>query len=173
MELLLDLLKFTIPALFVFLTAYFLLRGFFQNEFKIRMLEFQKNNKDEILPLRLQAYERLTLFCERMQLPKMILRLRDDQLSAGAFKLLLLTSIEQEFEHNVTQQMYMSPKLWEIIQFAKNEATSIVAQVGNEINPNEPSVNLSKAIYTFLETSPQQGADKAQLAIKTEVQSLF
>ncbi|HMW75898.1 MAG TPA: hypothetical protein PKD40_09585, partial [Saprospiraceae bacterium] len=71
-------------------------------------MELKQNANAVTLPLKLQAYERLSLFCERISIPSLILRLNQPGMNTQALRYAMLISIQKEFEHNITQQMYIS-----------------------------------------------------------------
>ena len=112
----LEIIKVTVPALIVFLTVRSLMQEHQKKEVQLKALDLQKANQSTVLPMKLQAYERLSLFCERIAVPTLLFRLRQDGMSANHLRLQMLLTIQQEYEHNITQQVYVSPQLWEIIK---------------------------------------------------------
>ncbi len=110
----LDVLKYTIPSLIVFATAYFILKTFIESEEKKRTLEIRTKNQKLITPIRLQAYERLTLFLERISPNSVILRVQKPNMTASQLQREMLNIIRTEFEHNLSQQIYISKQAWEV-----------------------------------------------------------
>ena len=108
LEVMLEIIKITIPALVVFFTVYTLLKQFMEGQYKTQMLQFKQNQHKTTIPLRLQAYERLSLFCERISIPNLVLRLRNENMTAAELRMALMLGIQHEFEHNITQQVYVS-----------------------------------------------------------------
>lgn len=123
-EIILEIIKYLLPALVVYL----LMRQFINGQRITEQLKLVSNTKKETLALRLQAYERLILFCERINIDSLIMRLNTDELSASDLKNAMLISIEKEFEHNLTQQIYVSANLWEMVDFLKENTISIISQ---------------------------------------------
>ncbi len=121
MDSFLQILLVVIPALIVFATAYLLLRKLTDNQIRAQMLKQQQEQVQAILPIRLQAYERLSLFCERVSVPNLLMRTPTSGMKTSQYKLSLLVAVQQEFEHNVTQQVYISDNLWQIIQVARDD----------------------------------------------------
>jgi hypothetical protein len=121
MEVLLEILKYTIPALIVFATVWIMLRAWSKNEDKRRKSEFNMHITDEILPIRLQAYERSILLLERISPDSMIMRISRNDYSARQLQQELLSNITSEFDHNIAQQTYISKEGWEKIKAAKNQ----------------------------------------------------
>lgn len=173
MDFALELIKILLPAGIVFATAYTLVRNFLNSQRQNNMIELRINQQDTTLPLRLQAYERMTLFCERINLLKLMLRVGKPGMDSSNFKIALIVAIEQEFDHNVTQQMYMSAKLWQIIVFAKEEAIGIVSEVTRSLEGEKTGNAVQQALIKRLDEEPQRGMLQAQAAIKEEVRSLF
>lgn len=174
MEIFLELLKYTIPGLVVFITAYFLLKLYLDDRLRYEMLT-QRNEALKItLPLRLQAYERLTLLCDRVSVPNTLLRIRMPGMTAGELRGALMLAISQEFDHNTSQQLYVSDTLWQIISLAKNDTLNFVAQTAEDLDPKAASDILVDALLQTLDKS--EGAtllQKAAVAIRTEAAQLF
>jgi hypothetical protein len=115
-----ELAFYTLPALITGGVAYFLFNSYFNDQQNTRRWLVQKENQKLGLPLRLQAYERLVLFLERISPNKLLLRvppLSDDKMD---YVNLLIHHIDQEFDHNLTQQIYVSDEGWMMIITAKN-----------------------------------------------------
>ena len=114
-----DILLATIPALLVLITAYFSIRQSFKNEWDKRRNEIALANSKTITAIRLQAYERLTLFLERISVESLIMRTNKAGIDAKTLQSALLATIRAEFDHNLAQQIYVSPQLWEVLKNAK------------------------------------------------------
>jgi len=143
-----ELLKIILPALIVFITAYMLLRDMLENDKRRREFELRVLHVKEITPVRLQAYERLTFFLERITPESMLVRHSPQDLNAASYHRLLLSTIRQEYEHNLSQQIYLSPLLWETIRSAKEQMITLINRSAEEIDPNAAAFELSKKIFT-------------------------
>ena len=164
----LEILKYTLPGLLVFLTAYFLIKTYLDKQYELRLLDLKRDNKKTSLPLRLQAYERLSLLCERSSIPNLTLRLKTKEGTVASLKMAMLIALQQEFEHNITQQIYVSEQLWDILQVARNETVNIIRAVAEQLEPNAPSEELAQRLLAFTERSEQLPMDTALRAIKKE-----
>lgn len=173
MNVFLEILKFTIPGLVVFATAYFLLRQYLNNQVIMKQLELKRDQQNTTTPLRLQAYERLSLFCERVNLHSLMLRVRQDGISAGQFKALLLLNIQQEYEYNITQQVYISEQLWEIVKIARDDSVNTISLASEMVNNQADNQELVQAILSILEKRGITSIDMALQAIKKEAAILF
>jgi hypothetical protein len=116
----LELAFYTLPALITGSVAYYLFQSYFSDQQNTRRWLVQKENQKQSLPLRLQAYERLALFLERINAAKLLIRVAPLSDDKNDYERLLIQNIEQEYEHNLTQQIYVSDECWTIIITAKN-----------------------------------------------------
>lgn len=128
MESFLEILKYSIPAIIVFLTVYYLFRNFLNQQYNLEALKFRQHQSKDIIPLRLQAYERLMMLCERMSLDNLSYRLAHPDMGADELRNAMLIAIQQEYEHNVTQQVYVSENLWKIIHLAKDQMQGLISE---------------------------------------------
>ena len=170
----LELLKYTIPGLLVFVSSYFLLKQYLDDKLRSE-LAAQRNESVRItLPLKLQAYERLILLCDRASVPNTLLRIRMPGMTSGELRGALMLAISQEFDHNTSQQLYVSDTLWKIISLAKNETLSIVSETAPELDPKSDSSELIDVLFKVLEENGQSTMlQKAIVAIRTEAGQLF
>ena len=115
-----EILAYTLPSMITGAVAYFLFRSHFDDQQNTRRWLLQKENQKDSLPLRLQAYERLTLFLERINPTKLLIRVTPISNNKNDYENYIIAQIEQEFEHNLTQQIYVSEACWTIVKAAKN-----------------------------------------------------
>lgn len=169
----LEIIKITVPAMVVFAAAYFVLKQFLDNQRAMKQIELKQNQQNTTTPLRLQAYERLSLLCERMALPSMMLRLRKDGTTASQFRSALMLAIQQEYEYNITQQVYVSEQLWEIIKLARDDSMNTISLAYELVDPQANSQELAQAIMSILEKRGITAIDKALVAVKKEAAILF
>jgi hypothetical protein len=171
---LLEILKYIIPSFVIFITIYFLIRAFLDKEYKIRRIEYKIANQKDALPIRLQAYERMTMFLERLAFNNLLHRVRTPDMTVRDFQIALLSNIRMEYEHNVTQQIYVTGELWGMVKAVKEEVISIINRSAQTIPPNVPSQELSKKIFSYLiETEQSLPTQKALDTIKNEVMELY
>ena len=150
-----EILKIVLPALIVFVTAYFLFHDMLENDKRRREFEFRVLHAKEMTPVKLQAYERLTLFLERISPDSMLVRHSPLDLTVEQYHQILLSTIRQEFEHNISQQIYVSPILWETIRGAKEKLVMVINKSAEELNQNTQGYELSKKIFNnYLDENP-------------------
>lgn len=173
MELFLEILKYTIPALVVFATAYYLLKLLLDERQRIDRAILRNDAQKITLPIRLQAYERLTLLCDRAGVASVIMRVRVPGMKVRDLRGTLLLAISQEFDHNTSQQLYVSETLWQIIQFAKNDTLAFVSTIGENLDPGDDADRLVEMIFSELDRLQATTLHKAIMAIRTEAGQLF
>jgi len=102
------------------------------------------------VPLQLQAYERLVLLVERISLPNLVGRMNHPHLSSRELQVLLLENIKQEFEYNVTQQVYVTQHAWNAVQNLKDQNMLIINQVANVMPPQSTGHELSRQLMEVI-----------------------
>lgn len=168
-----EILKIAIPAIIVFLTAYFLFRDMMENAQKQCEFEFKIKNSNEITPVRLQAYERLTLLLERISPQSLLMHISPHELKSSDYHQMLLSQIRQEFEHNLSQQIYISPMLWETIRGARENLIGLINKSAEEISSEAPAISLSRKIIQNYIDEENQPILYAMNELKKEVSKLF
>lgn len=169
----LEILKITIPSLIVFLTAFFVLRLALQKENENRKVQIVLQNQKMITPIRLQAYERLILFLERISPNSVIVRLQTPNMTVQQLHKEMLVLIRSEFEHNLSQQLYLSTEAWEEIRNSKEKTIQLVNICIKDLDQNDNAIKLSQAIFEKLievSTSPTQEAINF---LKEEIRTLY
>jgi len=161
MEAITDILKITIPALLVMLTAWLVLRNMLKNDQDKRKQELIFQNSRTVTPIRLQAYERIVLFLERISLESLIVRVSSTDMSANQLHSAMLNAIRSEFEHNLSQQIYMSPQAWEVVRNARSNMIKIINSEVEKMPANSSGMALGKQLLERimeLEKEPTRAA---------------
>ncbi|MBK6830488.1 MAG: hypothetical protein IPG92_06995 [Flavobacteriales bacterium] len=162
-----------LPSLVVFLTAFYLIKQFMGARTSERMLELKKDDHKHVLPLRLQAYERITLLLERIQPGPLVLRVHTSRMDAGDLHAALVSTIREEYEHNVTQQIYMSDRAWAKVKQAKEETIRLVNFSYQQIGTSSSATELSRGIFESTARLSHTPSQEALVVIKDEVRRLF
>ena len=169
-----ELLKYTLPALIVFLTAYFLLTRYMQKDATAKAIELKLKRDKEIIMLRLQAYERLSLFLERINPASVISRVRTPDMICTELQYAMIKNIREEYEHNLSQQIYVSSATWNLIVQAKDEIIKTVNLIGQQLPPDASSGQLINAIFTGISrANAPLPTEQALEFLKTECRELF
>ncbi len=169
----LEIIKFTIPALIVFITVYQLVKQYLDGQYRLRLLDFKQKQQDTAMPLRLQAYERLTLYCERINLPNLLFINQEIGSTPAQIRYNLMIIIQNEFEFNTSQQIYVSPQLWEIEKLAKDDTLNSINIVYDKLSGSATAESYKNALIRFYNERDSSGPEKALSAIKKEVALLF
>jgi hypothetical protein len=173
MDIFLDIVKYTIPALIVFATTWYIVRTFFLNYDRQKNKELLMKSHEIIIPLRFQAYERIILFLERISIDSMLMRLNKQGMNCRNLHTELLTSIRNEFEHNQSQQLYMSIEAWEMVKRARAQTLKIINSAAEKTDPKLPAIELNKKIIENIGEYSKTPTQEAIDFIKKEVQELF
>ena len=163
----------TIPALLVLLTAYLLLDKLLRNEDKRRKFELTKNNLATLTPIRLRAYERLILVLERTLPTNLIINTIKPEMSNMELHTLLLTTIRQEFSHNISQQIYISDDLWVYIRGAQESLLKLINTSAAQCNPANSGAELAERIIQIFSSSEKTPSELAIQKLKNEVRNFL
>ncbi|PVW13075.1 DUF7935 family protein [Marixanthomonas spongiae] len=170
-EQLIGYVAYLLPAIVVGIVAYYFFKGHTANEESRRRFLIQKEAQKTVLPTRMQAYERLTLLLERIDPNKLLIRVKPYSNSVEEYEKLLIKNIEQEFDHNITQQIYVSLECWNLIQTAKNATIHAIRQGAMHESDKTADAFREWMLRNFMEeVTPSQ---KALAYIKKEVGELF
>lgn len=148
-----EILYSLLPALIVGALAYYFFFAFIKNENNIRRYNLLKENQKQSLPLRLQAYERLILFLERINPSKLLLRIMPNDSDKIAYSNLLIATIDQEFEHNLTQQIYISDECWSVLVATKNSITQLIKKTAEDTTINTSDEFREAVLKQLIKTS--------------------
>ncbi len=164
-------LKYALPAAVTGYTTYYFLNRFYLHEEKKQLLQAKAGLKKQALPVRLQAYERLALFLERISPAKLVQNIKPENNDKHAYELALVYQIENEFEHNLSQQIYVSEQCWKMIATSKNATMLFIKQVAEDDNV-KTSYELQKALIE--RSANEEVPTNVGLAyIRNEVSELF
>ncbi|MEO6904491.1 MAG: hypothetical protein ABI315_15275 [Bacteroidia bacterium] len=140
-----EIVKIILPAGIVFITTYYLVKNFLDHDSRKKVLDLKLSNQTLITPIRLQAYERVVLFLERINPSSMVMRLNKTG-SVVNFQSELLKTVRAEFEHNLSQQIYISNKAWEATVKAKEETIKIINIASTKVNEESSAMDLAESI---------------------------
>ena len=173
MQSIIELLKILIPAAAVLYGMYLMVQTFLQKQFEQKELDIKVKTIEITTPLRLQAYERMTLFLERITPAKLLIRLGSPDIHSIDYQQILLQEIREEFNHNLTQQVYISHETWQKTCIAMNDVVALINTSASEISSDSTSINLSKKIFEKVISENKQLTDEALKTLKEEAQKMF
>ncbi len=168
-----ELLKYTVPALIVLATAYYLLKMFLDKESEKTQLQMRLDVQKISLPVRMQAYERLVLLLERIEPSGLLVRNNMPGMSASQFQSALVQAVRSEFDHNLSQQLYVSAKAWELVRNAREETIKRINTAAMKLNTEATSADLASMILLDDMDATQSAVKNALDLLKSEARLNF
>lgn len=165
-----QLFAYCLPTVVTGAIAFYFFKMHTNNEEGRRRYLLHKDSQESTLPIRLQAYERMALFLERISIPSLVLRVKPTSSDKAAYENLLVRSIENEFEHNLSQQIYLSDELWNVIKAAKTATIQMIRKAG--MSETDSADKLREDVLT--ETMDKQNPSATALSfVKKEISELW
>jgi len=181
LEALVEIAKYTVPAIFIFAAVYFWTNRWYyvqnqkNNQNKITddlvVPEISNPNSKTFFPLQIDAVQRLVLFLERVAPNNMVMRLLNPGLPARAFQQKLIDNIRSEYEHNLAQQVYVSTEAWEIVKQSKEEVVKIINMAATKLEDTALAGDLAQRIFEITAQLKNQPTDHAIEILKKELRS--
>lgn len=164
-----EVLYAVIPAIviMVFIATYF---NYLMKKHDVKYTEDRSVEKEKIvLPLQVHAYERLTVLLERITPSPLVMRINTQEMNAAQLQLALLRAIRDEFEHNVSMQIYVSDVLWSQIVAARDESASVIQTAAQLVEAGSPSIRMCQQVF---ELEAQRGNKAIRMALVSIKQEL-
>tara|TARA_R110002073_G_scaffold128999_5_gene275231 strand:+ start:24176 stop:24688 length:513 start_codon:yes stop_codon:yes gene_type:complete len=160
---------YAIPALVTGAVAYFVMSSLRNQDTNEKKLELLAQKKKEALPIKLQAYERMLLFCERINPIKLLVRIKPIGDTTEDYLQLLLASLEQEYDHNMVQQLYITDECWNVIIASKSAVINKLKQVAS--TSSSASDFRENVLLDYAKKTPP--TDTAVAFLKNEVKKMI
>lgn len=173
MEIVTDLLKIILPSALVLYAMYLTVTAFLKKQLTEKQVELERKNVELAFPIRLQAYERMCLFLERISPNNLLIRTNGIATQSFEFQQILLHEVREEFNHNLSQQVYMSHDAWEQVRSAQQEVVTLINQAAVEVKPDAAPVELSKKIFEKIIQENRNPTALALKFVKDEIQREF
>lgn len=164
----LEILKYTIPALIVLLASYLVVNKFLVTNYKQKQLGLLKDNQETTVRLRLQAYERLVLFIERINPRSLVPRVYVSEMTVADLRQALIFNIKTEFEHNMSQQIYVSKRVWDTVRGLKEQEMNMINTIAQQLAAEAPAKELHMRIIDYVLTMPGELPSDIALQIINE-----
>ena len=168
MDTVLDFIFPLLPAVIVFLTAYLFFNNMRKDQRDFQTAIMKTEVKKQSLPLQLNAYERLTIMLERIAPSNLVLRVNNGNMNGGQLQLELLKAIREEFEHNISMQIYVSDAAWEMTKIAKEETLQLIKIAASKVGPEGSSMQLSKEVFDLENKTGNSAIKQAARALRNE-----
>ena len=170
---LLDILKFTLAGIGTVYAAFYLIKPHLDKTENLQLMELKKTISNQTLPLRLQAYERVVLFIERVNPASMLVRLHATGLSATELHSIVANEIRNEFQHNITQQVYVSSRTWAVVTRVKDDTLSVVTNAVKALPETATGLDLSRTVLAHLSHLQDNPYDIALQIVREDMEALF
>ena len=168
-----EILKYCIPALCVLLATWIVMHKFYKSETEKRLWELKRISQKEISPLRMRAYERLSLLLERTTPEHMLIDLNLVEMTPLQVQAHLIQTIRQEFDHNLSQQIYVSNEVWSMIDTAKQQTVAFVNSIAQQMPAGSSALDYAKTLITAYRTNGDTPNEIALQALKDEAKKLI
>jgi hypothetical protein len=169
-----EILKIILPALAVLGAAYFLVNRFLDNDQKRREHQLKTATQAIMTPLKIQAYERVVIFLERINPNSIVVRVNKNNMTARQLHLDLVSTIKSEYEHNLSQQIYMSEGAWQFVKTAKEEIIQLINISSSKVTSDSNSSDLAIMILNITANLEKKlPSDAAIEFIKKEISRNF
>ncbi|MGZ3882601.1 MAG: DUF7935 family protein [Bacteroidia bacterium] len=169
-----EILKIILPATAVFLASYFVVRRFLDNEQKRREHELQKATIGTITPQKIQAYERLVIYLERIHPSNLVVRVNKHGQTSRQFHHDLIQAVKTEYEHNLSQQIFVSYGAWELVKNAKEELVKLINIAATKVPQDAPGNELAMMVLNITANLDKKMPSEIALDfIKKEVSKIF
>jgi hypothetical protein len=174
MEGLIEILKIILPAGAVFAAAYLLVQKFLANDQRRRDHELKKASLASITPLKIQAYERIVIFLERIHPNTLVVRVNKHGMTAQQLHQELIKAIKTEYEHNLSQQIYVSHNSWELVKTAKEEIIKLVNISATKVPHENSSNDLAMMVLNITANVDRKMPNEVALDyVKKEIAQIF
>ncbi len=173
MEIFGNILLAAVPSGIVLYGAYLLVKTFVDREHASAMGRLQLQNHELTMPLRIQAYERMALYLERITPNNLVARINQKDLNVGALHYLMVESVREEFNHNLAQQIYVSDEVWNMMVGAREEVIAMLNQVVDPLDKEAPSIEYARAIFQHVLSVENDYTSTALQSLKQEARELM
>lgn len=168
-----EILAYSIPALVVLAATWLVMHKLFNNEQEKRLWELKRLSQKEISPIRLRAYERLTLLLERTTPDRMLMEMNLQEMTIPQVQQQLLRTIRLEYDHNLSQQIYVSDEVWDKIIHARDEMGAFVTAMAAGMPEGSTTLDYAKTLITAYSTNGETPNSLALSALKEEAKTLL
>ena len=168
-----EILKYYVPALCVLLATWIIMHKFYKSEAEKRLWELKRLSQKEISPLRMRAYERLSLLLERTTPEHMLLELNLGEMTILQVQQHLMRTIRMEYDHNLSQQIYVSNQVWDAIIASRDQMVAFINTMAQQMPPESTALDYAKVLITAYSSNGQTANDQAMQLLRTEARSLL
>ena len=173
MDIIIDFGKILLPAGLVLYAMYLSMKAMLARDIARANVDYKMKISKEVMPNRIQAFERMVLFLERIAPGNLVLRLNTGKMTALELQHVMISEIREEFNHNLSQQLYMSDETWQIIKNTVEDIIAIINTTAAKLDEKAKSVELAKLIFAELEKRDVDPVQEALTRVKAEFRELL
>jgi hypothetical protein len=166
-----QILLILIPGSLVLFGMYLTVRSMINGQNEAKQIESKAESRKISLPMQLQAYERICLLLERISLQNILVRLNGKALNVADFQQVLISEIREEFNHNLSQQVYMSDMAWDHVKNTVEQTIGLINEAAAGVDPQANGIELSKSVLKRVLASDQIIGQTGLLFVKNEART--
>ncbi len=172
-QILVDIIILFAGIFMALMATYYILRNDIQRFFNLKTIELNKESRTQILPLRLQAHERLIIFVDRINPANLLVRLHQQGIAIATLQAAILNEIRSEYQHNITQQLYIDSVTWGVVRKLKDDTIAMINNAVPGLPADANGIELSKAILQHMAGIDENPYDLTIEMIKKDIYKLF
>ena len=172
-QILVDVVVLFAGIFIALMAVYYILKNDIQRFFNLKNIELNKESRAHILPLRLQAHERLIIFIDRINPANLLVRLHQQGIAIATLQAGVLNEIHSEYQHNITQQLYIDSVTWSVVRKLKDDTIAMINNAVKGLPTDANGIELSKAILQHMASIDENPYDLTIELIKKDIHSLF
>lgn len=172
-QIVIDVLTLFVGITFALLVIFYLVKTDIHRFFNLKNIELNKESRTQLLPLRLQAHERLIIFIDRINPANLLVRLHQQGIDTSTLQAGVLNEVRSEYQHNITQQLYIDSVTWNVVRKLKDDTIGMINNAVQGLPSDANGIELSKAILQHMATIDENPYDLTIELIKKDIQKLF
>jgi len=172
-QILIDLVVLSVGIFAALMAMYYVVKSDIQRFFDLKTNELNKESRASLLPLRLQAHERMIIFIERINPANLLVRLHQQGIGVKELQNLIVNDVKSEYQHNIAQQLYLNSTSWNVVRKLKDDTVAMINNVAQGLSEQSSGVDLSKKVLQHMATISENPYDLTIDHLKKDIQSLF
>lgn len=171
---LLNSASLAVGGIFIVLVAYYMIRNDIKSYLSSRKNDvLPADDKSNLLNLRLQAHERMIIFVDRINPSNLLLRLHQQGIEVGALQVMVINEIKTEFQHNITQQLYIEAATWNAVRKLKDDTIAMINNAVKDLPAEASGRELSKKVLNYMSEIEENPYELAIGLIKQDIHKMF
>jgi len=172
-QIVIDIAVLFLGVFLALFAIYYLLKNDIHRFFNLKTIELNKESRANLLPLRLQAHERLIIFTDRINPANLLVRLHQQGIGISTLQAGILNEVRSEYQHNITQQLYVDSVTWNVVRKLKDDTIAMINNAVKGLPADANGIELSKAILKHMASIDENPYDLTIELVKKDIQKLF